>query len=408
MKKTITMLALLCTAVFAQNTFTDQRDGKKYKTVKIGTQTWMAQNLDYSGKNDDIGACLYKNAENCKKYGALYADHEYKVCPPGWHLPSNREWQTLIDFAGGEEIAGKNLKAKNGWKPTLFGRYPEYKCKYTTKETTSRGNVIVTEHDECATDKFGFSALPGGYGAGSTGNHQYKYGEYEDGIWWSASGECISMSHYRESVENNCGGDSPSLSVRCLQDDSEEKKAAEKKARQGSVNIDGEEYPTVKINNAVWMAKNLNLNKKGGKCYDNKQENCDKYGKLYNKETAMEICPKGWHLPSKEEWDALIYYAGGEKIAGSELKATNGWDDDDDDNGNGTDDYGFAALPGGSSHSEYIGGGGSLRDKYIGSEGCWWSSGHHYGEGVYYTMSNGNRINSFYSAKGCSVRCVQD
>jgi uncharacterized protein (TIGR02145 family) len=396
MKKILSSLALtlLCTAVFAQNTFTDPRDGKKYKIAKIGEQTWMAQNLDYSGKNDDIGACLYKNAENCKKYGALYGRHETnKVCPPGWHLPSNREWQTLVDFAGGNEIAGKNLKAKTGWKPTVFGRNPEYKCKYTTKETTSRGNVIVTEHDECATDKFGFSALPGGYGAGSTGNHQYKYGEYEEGIWWSASTECLSMSHYRERVGNDCGGDSPSLSVRCLQDDSEEKKAAEKEARKGSVNIGGEEYPTTKINNAIWMAKNLNLNKGDSKCYDNKPENCAKYGKLYNWRTAMTICPSGWHLPSKEEWDALIDYAGGSRGAGKELKAANGW--------NGTDALGFAALPGGLCYG--------LCDPFfnVGSDGCWWSSDGYDG-GVYYAMgNNSSMINSLHSAKWCSIRCVK-
>jgi len=132
----------------------DSRDGKKYKIVKIGTQTWMAENLNYAGQNDDIGYCLGKDPKNCKKYGALYTwDEAMKICPSGWHLPSKDEWETLVDFAGGEIIAGKKLKAKGAWS--------EGECKYTTEETTGRGKVTVIEHDYCATDEFGFSALPG-------------------------------------------------------------------------------------------------------------------------------------------------------------------------------------------------------------------------------------------------------
>jgi len=184
--------------------FTDSRDGKKYRTVKIGTQTWMAQNLDYAGKNDDVGECYNKNPENCKKYGTLYdVDEAEKVCPSGWHLPNNNEWETLINFAGGDKIAGKKLKAKMGWA--------EHKCKYTTEEKTGRGNVIVTEHDECATDEFGFSALPGGSGSSSGGF--YYFGSA--GEWWiSREEECWSMSHYTSEVDRQHSG--RNCSVRCL------------------------------------------------------------------------------------------------------------------------------------------------------------------------------------------------
>ena len=68
---------------------------------------------------------------------------------------------------------------------------------------------------------------------------------------------------------------------------------------------------TVTIGNQVWKAKNLNDASKGGKCYDDKPENCEKYGRLYTWEEAMKACPSGWHLPSNEEWEALVSSAGG-------------------------------------------------------------------------------------------------
>jgi len=157
---------------------TDSRDGRKYKIVRIGTQTWMAENLNYAGKNDDIGICFAKDPKNCKKYGALYNwDEAMKVCPLGWHLPSKDEWETLVDFAGGEIIAGKKLKTKGAWS--------DGECKYTTEETTGRGKVIVTEHDDCATDEFGFSALPGDLCYVLNPNC-YTYGSM-NGYWWSSS-----------------------------------------------------------------------------------------------------------------------------------------------------------------------------------------------------------------------------
>jgi uncharacterized protein (TIGR02145 family) len=159
MKKVTALLTLLCILACAQqDSFTDPRDGKKYKIVKIGNQTWMAQNLDYGGKDGNIGVCYDKKPANCKKYGALYSANEAKqVCPDGWHLPNRKEWQELIDFAGGKDIAGKKLKAKSDWS-TVNKDGSKYNCKYTT--TSGRGETI--KHDDCATDEFGFAALPAG------------------------------------------------------------------------------------------------------------------------------------------------------------------------------------------------------------------------------------------------------
>jgi len=93
-------------------TFVDSRDGKTYKTVKIGTQTWMAENLNYSAS----GSKYYKNyAENSDIYGRLYNwSQALEACPVGWHLPSDAEWKVLVKYVG--KKAGKKLKSTSGWK----------------------------------------------------------------------------------------------------------------------------------------------------------------------------------------------------------------------------------------------------------------------------------------------------
>ena len=184
----------------AQNTFTDPRDGKVYRTVKIGDQIWMAENLNF----DCPGSKYYDNdPENAEKYGRLYNwEMANEICPPGWHLPSREEWQTLVNFAGGDRVAGEKLKAKNSWNDDNKGK------------------------PGCGTDDFGFSALAGG-DALSSGRF-YRIGDYC--CWWSAN-ECkhlepnnerraytLYIYNYGKSTYEGQSQKPLLLSVRCLQD----------------------------------------------------------------------------------------------------------------------------------------------------------------------------------------------
>ena len=133
-------------------TFTDLRDDKIYHTVTIGAQTWMAENLNYWGENDEIGLCYNNRPDSCAKYGRLYTWIEAMdgasssnsnpsgvqgVCPVGWHVPSDIEWTVLTNFVGGSETAGTKLRSQNGWH-NVTGVYWQ------------------------STDEYGFSAPPGG------------------------------------------------------------------------------------------------------------------------------------------------------------------------------------------------------------------------------------------------------
>jgi len=168
---------------------------------------------------------------------------------------------------------------------------------------------------------------------------------------------------------------------------------------------DGRVYKTAKIGKQVWMTENLAYDVPGSKCYKGDPENFEKYGLLYDWKTAMNACPPGWHLPSKEEWQELVDFAGGKEIAGNKLKAKNGWNHKEGKSGNGTDDFGFSALPGGSGVSD-----GSF--SYVGDFGYWWTATENNSNYAYYwyICHTSTYVDSYSFGKASlySVRCVQD
>ncbi len=173
------------------NSFTDSRDGQIYRTVQIGTQTWMAENLNY---NCSGSYCYNNDPANGEIYGRLYTwDAAKTAAPAGWHLPTDAEWQTLVGYLGGSSVAGGKMKETG------------------------------TEHwysPNIATNESGFTALPGGSRRGSEAF--YNLGRYAD--FWSATENSSSYAWYRylcyhrSDVYRYYYYKSRGFSVRCVKD----------------------------------------------------------------------------------------------------------------------------------------------------------------------------------------------
>nr|NQU90862.1 hypothetical protein [Bacteroidota bacterium] len=183
-----------------------------------------------------------------------------------------------------------------------------------------------------------------------------------------------------------------------------------------TVDWQGQVYNTVLIGDQCWLKENMNWETGNSLCYDNDPENCNIYGRLYDWETAMNICPDGWHLPTDREWKRLEGFTDskfgiGDIIwnitdyrgydAGEHLKTTTGWMN----MGNGSDFYGFSGLPAGMQLSpQYF--------DYKGILGYFWSSTASNVDIVWIRMlghqtgMSGRKetfVNNFYSA-----RCIRD
>ena len=170
---------------------------------------------------------------------------------------------------------------------------------------------------------------------------------------------------------------------------------------------DGKKYKTVKIGSQIWMAENLNYEIAESYCYNNDTSNCKKYGRLYTRDAALKACPAGWHLPSMDEFKALIETVGGEKIAGEKLKSKSGWND----GGNGSDAFGFSALPAGVWFDGGItGDGAGFSEETVGTG--FWGATENGNKELYEMNLVDNESSPYFSYRGRgfgnSVRCVKD
>jgi len=165
-------------------------------------------------------------------------------------------------------------------------------------------------------------------------------------------------------------------------------------------NRDGKTYKTTTIGGKTWMAENLNYKTPNGSwCYGNDDSKCEQYGRLYDWNTAKNACPAGWSLPSRRDWMLLSDTTGGVK-AGTALKTKSGWPN----KSNGTDAYGFSALPGGSRAVN-----GSFGN--AGNRGIWWVGTEFDKDSAYYRRMGQNYDyvyeGNFGKKSGFSVRCVE-
>jgi uncharacterized protein (TIGR02145 family) len=191
----------------------NDNDGHTYKTIQLGTRTWMAENLKSTKFNDNTlipfvpddvvwselttpGYCWYNN--DSISYGALYNWYSVntgKLCPAGWHVPTDEEWTSLTNFLGGDSIAGNKLRETG----TLHWQSP----------------------NSGSTNESGFTGLAGGYRntAGSFGNIR------KIGYWWSASAFNTIDAYYRfvsfnyDHVVRSNSSLTGGFSVRCVKND---------------------------------------------------------------------------------------------------------------------------------------------------------------------------------------------
>ena len=219
---------------------TDTRDGKAYKTVTIGNQTWMAENLAYlpsvvgpetgseEGRETDPFYYVYgydgtnvaaaKATTNYQTYGVLYNWHAaLPACPPGWHLPSDAEWTKLENYliSNGYNYDGTTTDNKialslsaTGWDYSSYTGTPGY-----------------TDYSEFR-NKSGFSALPGGYRNDDDGDFHFIGGR---GVWWSSTRiSVLDLAYYRqlENQDRNVIRDATieleGFSVRCVMNTAEQ------------------------------------------------------------------------------------------------------------------------------------------------------------------------------------------
>jgi uncharacterized protein (TIGR02145 family) len=220
LKTTISLIFLVffLTGIDLKAQTVKDADGNDYKTVKIGNQVWMAENLKTTKYNDgteiqlvkddtkwsnltEPAYCWYNNEEKKYKniYGALYTWYTVetgKLCPVAWHVSSDSDWDQLAIFLGNENSTANQLKNNS-----------DYYWAY-----------YINRKDE--TDEFGFNAMPGGY--------RFTYGTFDEitktARWWTANAFSTTYAYYRSieyssdmlntsKLAKNCG-----FSVRCVKD----------------------------------------------------------------------------------------------------------------------------------------------------------------------------------------------
>ncbi len=445
---------------------TDPRDGQVYKTVKIGDQIWMAQNLNYadSVKTPSLlgrNWCFKNDPEKCKAEGRLYTwaaaidsvklasdknnpqtcgygmdsiacqlpDRLQGVCPSGWHLPDTSDWTEL--FASVSKPIGEALQSQVGWRDATN------ESGFSAIATGFRRSdgAFLANGDQAHF----WSSTPIRYNEFKT-NEVVVYDEVEVGVVWNFN--------YRTS----------GFSVRCVKDDgSVVPSSSSSAASSSSVEVlppcktdstdnceygtltddrDGQTYKTVKIGNQIWMAENLNYYgesdlsvKKKSWCFgmtDNGDAvTCNETGRLYTWAAAMDsagswssngkgcgygktcspIYPVRGVCPS--DWHLPTKTEFETLIAAVGGRSTAGRmlksSSGWDDGGDGSDAYSFAAFPAGYRYYDRSYGG-------YGESVSFWSSTEGARAYEMYLYSKGDDVflNDIRKDSGFSVRCIKD
>ena len=388
--------------------FVDSRDGSKYRVQTMGSDVWFAENLHYADSSATPNLkgnmwCPDDESSKCKKFGPLYSwtairdiEPEYLkdvyskntfnlkgICPDGWRLPTNDDWvylHKIVNKTNSEVGVGESLKSAEDW-------------------------VGVDGEEQVHADRFAFSGMP-------AGRRNKEGGFLESGafaFFWTAT-EIDKATSYGWTLRNdNDVLDSGKyykehgMSVRCIAEYPDKIEWSGDEGREtyplkyDSVKVGDRYYKTVYVAGNTWMAENLNVETENSRCYADKDENCEKYGRLYQSADVKTVCPDGWHLSTSNEWTLLLNLA--ENDIGA-ISAKDVWEDDI-----GTDAFGFASLPGGTFDN------GSFSD--LGNAAYYWVD---YSGNLadiralryYYYASSTLEYVPLGEKNGAAVRCVKN
>ena len=386
--------------VVSYGTMTDARDGRTYKTITLGDSTWMAENLkfDYKVNGASFGSqCSDNDETNCERQGRLYswaaamdsagvfgndglgcgdniACYPYKrvhgICPEGWHLPNGihftrDEASTFLATTDSIHtyLSFEGIITKLHYALFWLGEERSYENGYAAYATTD--SFITIFYARKNFDRLPIRCIK----------------DYEENF-----PNILDVSIPKESHFN------PNIDYGTMTD-----------AR------DGKTYKTVKIGSQVWMAENLNYNvpipadsENVSWCYADKKEFCDIMGRYYNakaifgkdinslpectekwtdcepyaedKTAYQSVCPDGWHLPNKTEWETLFDEVGEKENLALKLMSTSGWNYEEDLNTSG-----FSAIPAGQASIDtdiyaYPPPNRYMAFRYAGSHALFWSA----------------------------------
>lgn len=338
----------------------DSRDGEVYKTVKIGDQTWIAENLRYRYKGktaslDSSSFCYEDDPENCKKFGRMYlwsavmdsagilnddgkgcgngvkCTPSYPVqgiCPEGFHVPNGIEYQKLLYYAGAH------------YQRINMGYYL-HDAKAFYSEIGSNGKKTT------GTDDYGFSAVM------STHSEYYKT---IFSIFWTSVQRSSKYSkifflspQYAAVYDNGSLESSPKNYLRCIKTEEDSTYAISTdiqndlnravacktdeadSCKYGTLidSRDGQKYKTVQVGYMIWMAENLNYYDSAtmpldemSSCFNDEDENCDVGGRLYNWTAAVDSVTLAKNIDFRECETSAILCKLPSKIQGA---CPNGW-----------------------------------------------------------------------------------
>ena len=436
-------------------TVTDN-DGNTYNTIQIGTQCWMKENLRTTTYGNNISIPLgtttsstiayryYPNDDisNVATYGYLYNGSValLSVCPAGWHVPTAADLSILSSYASSSNLSNYNIG-------TISYLIPAKAVASTTGWIDNQSN-LGPANTQVGNNVTGFSAMPAGYYDNGT---YYNINNYS-GYWSSSynSNNIYGREIYGTSIDfyNTSFQYSSARSIRCIKDNAYQDGLP--CPGVATVNdMDNNTYNTVQIGTQCWMKENLrtttypdgtqitfgnsNTSSSIGYYYhaNNNSVNDVTYGLLYNWKAAMNyasssnlipsgvqgICPNGWHIPSRNEFKALINYVGSgqyqcsnNSITGQPLASNSNWNYYGSYicavgyNLSSNNATGFSAQPAGWMSGGY---------NYLNQRNYIWSATESYSDYSYcfylnYNSSSADYYNNYNEYYGMSVRCLKD